>query len=600
MQGLIDLQHKKAARVAAFFMRNRLVTVGLIGLFLGWNLPNHYPPWPAYHLELASAVALIVLFFAVAWPWTGAGNRRPISAQGTGPVVAVPLPTAARAVLLLAAVPPLQYGAGLLQFRGDALLGSLYALGLAMSIYVGHLWATQQGRQQAIGMLFLAIVWGAIAANALALTQWLRLDAPGWWANALIDARPFANFSQPNHYGLLMVLGLLGGAALFELGLVRSRPVLYLLAGYFGGGVVLSQSRAAALALLSLAFCWLWTRMRVASRLRLAEVLPALVLWLLLYLALESIQTAMLLQQDQFKQPLQAGVRPWMWSLFGTAVLGRPWFGFGFNQGVEALATVATLSAPAGVTVATTFAHNFALDLMVWAGLPCTLLVLLALGWWLVGWLRHDADPRTAAQRHLVFAAWLALLVQSLFEYPYAYAYFLLPAGLLAGTITCGRAPRQPPPTVARYTCSPIALALGVAGSVLLGALAADYWRLEDDFRMIRFVRANYVNQPPHDYLEQPLVLDQLALLNSTARYPVGTGMSERQLDSMRAMARRYQNTVVQLDYARALALNGKLELAQRELVLIRSLYDASAYRQVEQQWQQWLAQQPGMPVPAR
>ena len=204
------------------------------------------------------------------------------------------------------------------------------------------------------------------------------------------------------------------------------------------------------------------------------------------------------------------------------------------------------------------------------------------------------------AQRHLVFAAWLALLVQSLFEYPYAYAYFLLPTGLLAGTITRSRAPRQMPPPVSALACSPIALALGVAGTLLLGAMATDYWRLEEDFRMIRFVRANYVNQPQHDYLEQPLVLDQLALLNSTARYQIGPGMSQLQLDNMRAVARRYQNTVVQLDYARALALNGKLEQAQRELVLIRSLYDAAAYRQVEQQWQHWLAQQPGMPAPAR
>ena len=600
MQGLIDLQHKKAARVAAFFMRNRLVTVGLIGLFLGWNLPNHYPPWPAYHLELASACALVVLFLAVAWPWTSAGNRQSISVQGPGPVIAVPLPGAARVALLLSAIPPLQYGAGLLPSRGDALLGSLYALGLALSIYVGHVWATQQGRHRAIGLLFLAIVWAAIASNALALTQWLRLDPPGWWANALIDTRPFANFSQPNHYGLLMVLGLLGGAALFELGLINSRPVLYVLAGYFGAGVVLSQSRASALALLGIALCWLWTRRRVASRLRLLEILPALALWLLLYLALESIQTGLLLQQDEFKQPLRAGVRPLMWRLFGSAVLGRPWFGFGFNQGVEALAEVATLSAPAGVTVATAFAHNVALDLMVWAGLPCALLILLALGWWLIGWLRLDADPQAVAQRHLVFAAWLALLVQSLFEYPYAYAYFLLPAGLLAGAITRGRAPRQQPPTVARFACSPMALALGVAGSVLLGALAADYWRLEDDFRMIRFVRANYVNQPQHDYLEQPLMLDQLALLNSTARYRIGPGMSAQQLADMRTVARRHQNTVLQLDYAKALALNGRLDLAQRELALIRSLYASADFLQLEQQWQRWLAQQPATPGQTR
>ena len=131
--------------------------------------------------------------------------------------------------------------------------------------------------------------------------------------------------------------------------------------------------------------------------------------------------------------------------------------------------------------------------------------------------------------------------------------------------------------------------------STRLAALVRDYWQLEEDFRVLRFARANFVNQPAHDYLEQPLVLDQLAMLNTTARYQIRRGMSQEQLSNMQSVARRVQNTVVQMDYAKALALNGQMKQAEHELLLIRSLYVRESYLPVEQQWQEWLQRNPAV-----
>ena len=70
-----------------------------------------------------------------------------------------------------------------------------------------------------------------------------------------------------------------------------------------------------------------------------------------------------------------------------------------------------------------------------------------------------------------MFALWLALLVQSMFEYPYAYAYFLLPAALLAGAVT--RLPTQPAPDL-RAAYVPGRFALVVAGLCAEDSRSAD------------------------------------------------------------------------------------------------------------------------------
>ena len=52
-------------------MRALLLLAGLTGLFLGWNMPNHYPPWPTFHGELAAALGMCLLFLGLLWPHPG-------------------------------------------------------------------------------------------------------------------------------------------------------------------------------------------------------------------------------------------------------------------------------------------------------------------------------------------------------------------------------------------------------------------------------------------------------------------------------------------------------------------------------------------------
>ncbi len=406
----------------------------------------------------------------------------------------------------------------------------------------------------------------------------------------LIDNRPYGNLAQSNHFGLMMVLSVIAATALYEMRVLSSGKVYSMVAGFFGWGVLMSQSRASAIALLCTVVCLYLTRRRVDTRLRLWPVLGGLVVWVLLWISMGQIQEFLGLNEKGFRNILDGGVRPAMWHHFWTSIMAHPWLGYGFNQGVAALAEVAT-QLPPSETRSTVYAHNFVLDLMVWGGIPLALILTGTLVAWMAGWLKKREDKEWQMQCHLVFAVWLALVIQSSLEYPYAYAYFLLPAALLAGVITpfpaTAAAVGAP---VRHYVASRWAMLLGAVTAALLGAVVWDYASLEGDFRMARFARQNYIGRPHHDYLTDPLVLDLLATMNQTALRKLSPGMTPDEIKQMHDIARRVQNPAVQIDYAKTLALNGRMPEAQHELDILRSLYSPSVFVSIDKEWKEWLA----------
>ncbi len=561
-------------------MRALFLLAGLTGLFLGWNLPNHYPPWPTFHGELAAALGMAMLLVGVL-------GTAPISpAMASAARLPLPMPLAARGWVLVGLLPVVQYLAGGLFYLGDALIGLLYGLGAGLSLYAGALWTAQEGGARVAKLVFGCIALSAVAAAGLALAQWLSLGAGAWWAMELIESRPYGNLGQTNHFGLLMVFGLIAVTALFELRELSHRVSYYLAVALLGWLLLVCQSRAALVALAAVVALWGITHRRVTTRLRLVEVLALAGVGLALYLNLGSIERALYLAAPGPRQLLEAGPRVPIWQMFWAAVEHRPWLGYGFGQGVLALTEVAAQAKPAYNSI---YAHNFVLDLMVWFGLPLAIVMTAALTIWLLGWLRPLGDPAQTAQRHWVFAVWLAFLIQSLLEYPFAHSYFLLPAALLAGTISTVPTAASEVVVPRRFRASPWAIGLAAVAIGLLLALARDYVWLEDDFRANRFERANFANRPNHESLDQPLVLDQLAAMTSTAHLEIRAGMPAAQIENLRVVTRRFHFLPLRMDYARALALNGRLAEAEHEIQILHGLYQPYRFRIIEQQWRNWL-----------
>ncbi len=558
-------------------MHALLLFLGLTGLFLGWNAPNHYPPWPAFHLEMFAGLGLCALALAIT-------TMPRVSPAADATLGRLPPPTAVRVWAVAATWPLLQWAWGALDFRGDAVIGFLYAIGVASALYLGQLWAARAGREQVLATLFGTLLVAAITAGGLATAQWLRLTVPSWMAMELIDNRPFANFAQPNHFGLAMVMGAISTAALYESRTIVRRGVFLLALGFCIWGVLISQSRAAQLALALVAILWLLTRRRVPTRLGLGDLLFGVAVVALLAWAIEPAQRLLLLQQEGVRTDPEVGPRQWIWLHFWAAIVERPWAGHGFNQAVRALAEVSETVHPSRNVV---FAHNVLLDFMTWFGIPLGAAAFAALLAWMGGWLRRVADASLLGQRHAVFALWLALLVQSMLEFPFAHTYFLLPAALAAGAITPVRPGADPAAAASRPMQG---LMFGAA--MLFALLVWEYFHMESDFRFNRFERANFGALPAHESMDTPLLLDQLGALNASARITLKAGMPDAEIEMLRRLARRFHIPSTRMDYAKALALNGRMAEARHEMVVIRSVSPPQQFESIDRHWRGWLASQ--------
>ena len=565
-------------------MRFLLLLIGAAALFLGWNMPNHYPLWVSFHGELAAAFGLSLLIGGL------------VSLLPGDLALRLPMPRAGWGWLFVAGLPFAQFLAGGLVFRGDATLGMLYGASAALSIYAGNLWAAQAGRGVVLLWLWATILFGAIASFAVALAQWLHVAPGGWWSTGLIVTRPFGNFGQPNQFGLFMVWGIVAAAALFEMRRIEHRAVLALVVLMFGFGVAISQSRSALVAIVLAPAVWSGGRGGIGPRLRLVDVAVAVAVGLLLHFGLPWIEERLYLSVAQVRATFEVGPREAIWRHFAAAIAEHPWLGYGFGQGVMALSEVATRVAPSRNTI---YAHNVVLDLATWYGVPVALALCAVFAAWMLGWLRRSGHAGLDMQRHLVFAVWLALVVQSLLEFPFAYAYFLLPAALLAGAISplpegVGEQ-GSPGVRAARWV-----IALAALAFALLATLAWEYLQLEDDFRAARFERYGFVDRPEHAALTNPIVLDQLAALNASSHFALRPGMPPEQIEQLHILARRFHLLPTRMDYAKALWLNGRQADAENELRIIRGVYHPSKFALIERDWMAWKEEHRGDLTAAR
>ena len=380
-----------------------------VGLAMPWLVNRHAAPWTTFYTD---AVMAAVVLAPAAW----------LAMQpGEWPIVKSAL------LLGLAALLPLaQAAAGLYAFSSDAVLPFAYLAALAAMVAIGH-GAEALAPGRLVDALFVSLVIAGIVSTGLALGQWQQLDM-GLLAYPLpLGGRPVANIAQPNLLATLLawsVVGVWWGAATRRIG----GTVAAVAAGYLLVGMAATQSRTAWLevGLLALAAGLTRTSARVPWRvvLGLAALFIAAVLawpWLTQWLQLD-----VALSLGQQASP---GRRPAIWALGADAVWARPWSGYGWGNTVAAHLAVA--AEHPRLLYALSSHHNLFVDLAVWTGLPVAVAALLALGLWLA---KQWHAARTARQ-WILLAALLLLLLHSMLELPHCYAVFLLPAGLMVGTL---------------------------------------------------------------------------------------------------------------------------------------------------------------------
>jgi len=531
--------------------------LGGVAAALPWLLPTHAEPWTTFYGELLAAA---VLLWLAAWVFFAHRGRWPFDLLVTG-------------FLLVACVPILQAWAGLFVFPKEAWLIVLYLSGMAMTVAAARR-AQELAPLRALDAMFTGLAMAAILSAGMALYQWLGLDFLGLMvAPQVPGGRPAANVGQPNNLSTLLVWGVV---ALWW-GYQRQR--LGAAAAVFGAaflllGVVLTQSRTGWLAVALLASAAVLGR-RVLNTGPQAKVFAGLALWFV-FLVLAREPASQALWGDlsaSLGDQVAVGKRPAIWRLAMDGIGLSPWWGYGWNQSVQAHVLLASAYPELRVSVA--HAHNLVLDLMLWNGFPLGLALAGGLGAWLWYQLRGATTPTQL----LLLLALGVFGLHAMLELPHAYAFFLLPAALMMGSLNEIR------PVLVWYRLprSVVTLVL-VAQAAFVTLMFDDYTRVERDlfaYRM-RMARIGDLSPPPSPDMR---VLQPLQAALESLRTEPRRGMSSDELSHMRRVLTRYPSAVGLLHYAQASAINGRPDEAKWALDLLCRMHRVETCEAAAQDW---------------
>jgi hypothetical protein len=337
-------------------------------------------------------------------------------------------------------------------------------------------------------------------------------------------------------------------------------------------GVAATESQTGALSLLALLGWWLLKRRATGDATSPWLGVGYGMTFIAMFLAWPRLLNAMDLLDYQAAVRIAEGSRRLdVWSQLLQAVAMRPWTGWGFHQVVSAHNSVLDQYA---LTEPYTYSHNLILDLLIWVGVPLALLFVVVATIYI--WRRARAAGQLLPWYGLAVA--LPMAVHSMFEFPFAYAFFLAPVMFLLGAV---EAWTQAKP-LAWVGVKPTAIVLAVA-TVAMGWSVIEYLAIEDDFRVARFQSLRVGSPPPGHQQPTILLFDQLGVLLDDARITPTPNMSAKSMQIVKNAALHYPWSATQYRYAVALALNGKPIEAARQIRVIRYMWGEKAYSRIKQ-----------------
>lgn len=513
---------------------------------LAWLLPNHYQPWLAVYQDSCMFIAIVFMALSLA-------QQKKIE-----------IPFYTIFLILLSCIPLIQYFFGIIYFSGEALINSLYLLGF-MTIFVvgfniGKL--EQSKKEQIISGFFITILIAGLISVWIQLRQWLLFNGNIWTVDMPPDGRPFANMAQPNQLSTLLLMGLLSVLYLFEKHKFNKISASFI-AIFLLCGVVLTQSRTAWLFVLCMLVWWM-SKPKIQTHLTLRH----LVLWSILFLGLwfclpylsEFIgvtSTASLMERAT------TGLdRLPMWYQLIVIIQNGPIQGYGWGQlnVAQLLNNSEFINKPI-----LGYSHNLFLDLFIWNGLLLGLIISCCILFFLLKLAVYSKDKES----FLILAMVGAILLHSLLEYPFAYAYFLLPLGFFLGFLYAQQNEKNTFLSLDRM----IYVQYLSCCLILMIIFFYDYKQVEHQHELMRYENVQLRNIDVNGIEPKVIFLNQLSEYVWFVRQPLKSGQSEQELQRMRKVVYRYPDRPMLYRYIQILCLNKKEREAEHIIKLFNAFY---------------------------
>lgn len=537
--------------------------LALLILFLCWVVPDHFPPWTAFHTEAPAFVAAVI--------GIGGNWRRSAST--------FKLPICLGVLFVLALTAVIQGLTFQSVFLGDVLVVIAYIGTVACAWLWGFQWQKEKSHAEVLESLCVLLIFASLISTFQILSQWFQVELAmnDWVLEGLPNGRPRANVGQPNQAATLLLMGSVASGVLLyraKIGVSVTWSVLLVL----GVGLTLTQSRTALLAAVLLAI----THHFLSGSVR-HSGLNRRVVWLWLALLLIAAMSfpywswgpsTSALGHDQMAT---TGTRPLIWTQLTTALFQQPWTGWGWLQVAAALQAGAL---PFPGAEQTAYAHNIVLDLLLFVGIPIGVVTMALASRWI--WHRAQTSKGNATAKCGFFVL-IPLAMHTLLELPHTYAYFLVVAALLLGAIDAD-APKQILTIKMSKWVLPAFICVWTPFLLVLGY---EYSKAEEDFRINRFENRRIGVTPAEYEVPKLYLLTQLGGILHVMRLRAEPGMSSEDVDLLLKMAKRYTWAPVQFRAALALGLNGRPIEASERLQVIKNLFHADIYAEASDNFKQ-------------
>ena len=539
---------------------SRLSLFGVVAFCVSWLAYDHYRPWVNFHSEALAVAGCLCLVLSLLTRATAVTTAPAISGW----------------IMATAALPWIFYISGVGLFAGDALISSMYLSALSAAVWVGSTFAHQRTQVSPVVLTvesglagLLHSLWiAAMASAAIGLVQWFQLSGPlGMYViQSDFGDRAMGNLGQANQLATLLLIGSVAFAWAYERG-VFGRLAFGLGIAFLTLVLVMTQSRAGMISVFLIAGFLIWKQRTLKMRVTGREVAVWAVSFVIGTLMLPYFSDALMLSEIRSLGSVgPVTERITMWKQVGFAVWQSPWVGYGWNQTPTAHAAGA-VAFPSSVTY--TNAHNFVMDILAWNGLPVGLLLCGVIGWWFVTriWRCTTLDAVFA------MAALLPFAMHSMVEYPFAYAYFLIAAGFMAGIVEASHLRAKFVGVMPKLVWPLVIVWSGIGGY-----LVYEYFLIEEDFRVVRFENLN-IGQTPTEY-EVPHIwmASQMATMLQASRLRAHPSMSSDDIEILRSASSRFAYGALRFRYAQALALNGDPNGAVFQMAIIRGMYGEVYY----------------------
>jgi Virulence factor membrane-bound polymerase, C-terminal/O-Antigen ligase/Protein glycosylation ligase len=531
----------------------RVFYAGLTLYVLAWIGYDHYRPWINFHLESLAFAAISLLTVGLL-----VRTERIVA-----PLAMVSVCGAATVYVWL------QYWSGLVPFSGDAFVSSIFLIGFFVAITVGFTLASQPTDSENWLIPLMHAVWiSAFLSALIGLLQWLNLHHA--WGMYLVQTdlgdRAAGNLGQPNELATLLLMGL---AALYyvyserHMGKIASIAITLVITIAF----VLTQSRAGLVSALLMVGFVCWKSTLPLSKLSAKWAVTWFACVLIATWALPFLSKLLLLDITRNMSANGSELRVYMWKQMVAGIAQSPWVGYGWNHTPTALSAGAVMY-PGEHTYS--YAHNIILDILAWCGFPVGLLLTGLCSYWVLS----RAVWVTTHTALCAMAGLIPILMHSMVEFPFASAYFLLSAGILAGIVEYA-APKTKVLTMRKFPMW-IALALWTP---LTGYLVYEYLLIEEDFRVVRFQSMSIGAVPSGYEAPKVILLTQLGNILTAGRIKPKPAMESGDIELLRKVSKRYLFGTMNNRYALSLALNGQIDKARYELTVIKALYGPHYYK---------------------